>query len=375
VNPDLHLIAEPAPFVMVPRWLLRPGVVGDGARTLYCVLHDLVAGREGPTRPVTRAELAQACDVSANTVDRRLTELIGVGAVEKEPQILAGGQVGNIYRVWLTPPDQRRSRVPKDGEARSARVLTVGYPASQSHAPVENHPPTDGKARSTWVPDNGYPPRQRGEPLLSGGDPTALEEQAQELPPQPPRTAGGPRVADVNTLGSRRSAGINPRALSANPRAEDQLAAITRDGDRFARLEAAREHQQAERRAAERAAAEQCQAFEAEAAALSAMVDDQRLALLVARVEQGLAGPLARSSRGLTHAVVTWCRAAAARRPGPFLAAIDNALTDEATLSASDGDLWSAVPLPVPPPGTPGLHRRIRTLLWQREQDEQGTPE
>src|SRR5688572_22996525 len=96
----LQVRAERAPFVMLPRWLLYHDAVGEGAKFLYCVLHDLVNGREGPTRPVTRAELAGVCGVSVDTVDRRLAELVAAGAVEKQAQIRAGGQVANVYQVW-----------------------------------------------------------------------------------------------------------------------------------------------------------------------------------------------------------------------------------------------------------------------------------
>src|SRR5207245_4343434 len=57
-QPPMQLTAERAPFVMLPRWLLQQTKISDGAKVLYCVLHDLVAGREGPTRPVTRGQLA-----------------------------------------------------------------------------------------------------------------------------------------------------------------------------------------------------------------------------------------------------------------------------------------------------------------------------
>ena len=88
----LQLRGERAPFVMLPRWLLYHPGVGEGAKFLYCVLHDLVAGREGPTRPVTRAELAACCAVSVDTIDRRLAQLVAAAAVEKHTQVRAGGQ-------------------------------------------------------------------------------------------------------------------------------------------------------------------------------------------------------------------------------------------------------------------------------------------
>src|SRR5207249_9265505 len=85
----LALRSERAPFVMLPRWLLHHPRVTEGAKVLYCVLHDLVAGREGPTCPVTRAQLSDLCGVSVDTVDRRLAQLVAARAVEKQAQVPA----------------------------------------------------------------------------------------------------------------------------------------------------------------------------------------------------------------------------------------------------------------------------------------------
>ena len=354
----LHLSAERAPFVMLPRWLLYHRQVGEGAKFVYCVLHDLVAGREGPTRPVTRAELAERCGVSANTIDRRLAELVAVAAVDKEPQILAGGQVGNIYRVWLTPPDQRPgTRVPTDEDARSARLPNAGDPPG---ALVDNRFPTDGEARSAGVPSSGELAQLWGGSLPADGDPIEKEER-EETPPQPPRTAGGPQGSEEHpTPGAvaPRAAGTNPRAARTNPRADAELAEA-------ARLEAEAAARQAEleaavdaRRAADIAAEVETERLEAEALALSACLDDETLTGIVELVTGRMAGPLARSPLAISRSVVAWCRTAVAQHPGRLTISIAAGLA--AGLGVGEGH--GRLDLPPAPAGTAPLRHRIAAL-------------
>jgi hypothetical protein len=385
VSERLQLTAERAPFVMLPRWLLYHREVGEGAKFLYCVLHDLVAGREGPTRPVTRAELAGRCGVSANTIDRRLAELVGAGAVEKQPQILAGGQVGNIYRVWLSPPEQRpATRVPTDGEARSEHLPNDGDPVVPSTAAVDNRLPAGGEARSERLIAGGEAPRPWGGSLPAGGDPSVLEEPVEECPPQPPRRAGGPDVsgtaADASPrrppiphgssprplplpLDGERTTGRRSRALGTNPRAEADRA-------EQARLEAQSEARRAdlersaeERRATERAAEAEADRLASEALAISACLDDVTLADVVVTVRDGLAGPLAASPMAVARAVVGWCRTAAHLHGGDPVDAVAAALA--AGLTAGEG---TAPPLTLPPapPGTVPLRPRVASLMASR---------
>jgi hypothetical protein len=365
----LHVTAERAPFVMLPRWLLYHEAVGEGAKFLYCVLHDLVNGREGPTRPVTRAKLAELSRVSANTIDRRLAELIAAGAVEKEPQILAGGQVANVYHVWLTPPEQRQPRIPTNGMPRSGRIPTVGDPAS---AAVDNRVPMDGEAQQYGITTAEEPPRQWGAPLLADGDPTVFEEVEDEEPPTP-RTAGestfifenpGRKSSETGgpaRLGGRRTDATNLRALGANPRARETA-------ERTARLEAALEARTAARLAEERAGEAGRAAFEAEALAVSAALDDERLATIVDSVRDQLIGPLAQSALPVTRAVVDWCRQAAADRPD------SSSLGAAVTAALAAGQRLPSVPpaplsLAAAPPGTVPLRRRVATLMGSRVEE------
>jgi hypothetical protein len=314
----LHVQVERTPFVMLPRWLLRHEGVGEGAKVLYCVLHDMVAGREGPTRPVTRAELAGACGVSANTVDRRLAELIDARAVEKEALIVPGGQVGNVYRVWLTPPEARG-------------------------VPVDNRVPRNGDPPQGWVP-----------PLPKSGDPSK-EEPERTIPPIPPR---GGQVSSGGV--GRRRDGTNPRSLGANPRAETASGEAEQAGLEADRHAAAIDAEVAtRRREAEEAAAARARA-EAEAAAASAALDDDLLHRLLARCRDGLPGPLACSAAGVTRAAVSWCRGAVGEWPGDLATAVRQSLD-------SDWPGPAGVPAPPlcagpPPPDAEPLVERIR--LW-----------
>src|SRR5205823_11326034 len=126
----------------------------------------------------------------------------------------------------------------------------------------------------------------------------------------------------------RRSEGTNPRAIGANPRAGAELAAAKRERERAARLEAEAEAKTAARLAAERAGEAGRIAFEAEALAVSAVLDDDQLDAVVKLVRAALVGPLAQSALPVSRAVVDWCRYAAVNHlDSPSLAAaVDAAL-------------------------------------------------
>lgn len=334
----MHLGAERAPFVMLPRWLLHHGEISDGAKVLYGMLHDLVAGREGPTRPVTRAQLAACCGVSVDTVDRRLAELTRSGAVEKQAQFDTGqGQLANVYWVRLSTP-AASLRPPLDESMDPGRM--VAAPPAADLRPGEPHDCADpGRA-----------------------DAAPREEQDQELPPQPPRRAGGPKVDhdDLPPTLPRRPSGSRLRSVGANPRAEAVRAAAAEADEVAARRLADLEAEAAARRAADEAARVEGERLAAEALAVSAVLDDELLEAVVARATDGLAGPLARSPLAVTRAVVAWCRAAAAAYPGSVPEAVVAALA--VGLRPAAGSV-PPLDLPGPPAGTPDLRARIAGLV------------
>lgn len=342
----MHVGAERAPFVMLPRWLLHSGV-SDGAKVLYCMLHDLVAGREGPTRPVTRGQLAECCGVSVDTVDRRLAELIKAGAVEKQAQFETHqGQLANVYWVRLSPP------------------------AAAVRPPVETlDPPGRNGAAPSAAAQRPSQPQPCGDPGRATAAPKEEQELEELIPPQPPRRAGGPNAShddeDTPTGRSRRAAGTNLRAVGANPRAEDDRAEEARRRELAERREVEVAAELDARRAREAEAQAAAAAFEAESAALSGVLDDGYLAAVVERATEGLAGPLARSPFAVTRAVVAWCREAAGRQPGSVVDAIHAALAD----GWAPGDEPSDAPLDLPTPGpaTAPLLERVRPLVRAAE--------
>jgi hypothetical protein len=357
VERALQLAGERAPFAMLPRWLLYHGDVSEGAKFLYCVLHDLVQGRQGLTRPVTRAELAGCCGVSVDTIDRRLTQLVTVGAVEKRPQTRPGGQVANIYYVWLLPPGGLR----RDG------IEPVDDRGRAGAAPVEGaaNGPANRSRGSAAPPEGAVPgPRPRGTPDRTGAAPIreAVEEPDQEpVPPQPPRTAGGPDI-DSTTPNPNRPPGRTLRSQGANPRAEAERAEQARLEAEARRRQQMLEAQTEARRQADRQAEIESERLEAEARALSAVLDDATLAAAIDRVTPGMSGLLAGSAVAVTRAVIAWCRTAAAIHPGPFDDAVAAGLA--ATLSA--GDTHPPLDLPAAPPDTPALRARIGARLKNR---------
>jgi hypothetical protein len=341
----LHLSGERLPFAMLPRWLLYHADVNEGAKFLYCVLHDLVSGKQGPTRPVTRAELAASCGVSVDTIDRRLAQLVAAGAVEKQAQIRAGGQQANIYMVWLTPPD---------GLHRSDEH--AGGPGSRnSAAPVEGSA-NGPAARSRESAAAPYEPHERGSTGRAGAAPMWKEEQ-EEIPPQPPRTAGGQdefESGKAATTGRRSS-----RAAGTNPRSEADRAEAARLEAEAARRQAELEARTEARRTADLNAKREAERLEAEALAISAALDDAALCAVVTLVGAGLSGLLAGSTVAVTRAVVAWCRTATATHPGPFTTAVAAALAEG--VAAGEGS--APLDLPPAPAGTAALRTRIAAIL------------
>jgi hypothetical protein len=165
-------------------------------------------------------------------------------------------------------------------------------------------------------------------------------------------------------VGGRRGAGTNLRAVGANPRAETHQADLARRTTEAEQRVADLEAEAAARRAADLAARAEAERVEAEALAVSAALDRDRLAAVVDLVADSLAGPLARSPLAVSRAVLVWCRAAAVAHPGPLTAAVDAALR---TGAPSAGEDAAPLELPAPPAGTAPLRDRIAPLLHHDE--------
>ena len=184
-----------------------------------------------------------------------------------------------------------------------------------------------------------------------------------QIPPQPPRPAGGPDGDPVTTpTGSgRRAAGTNPRAGRTNPRSEAELAEAARVEAEAAARRVQLERATETRRVADLTAQTEADQLEAEALALSGALDDSSLAAIVSAVADGLPGPLARSPMAVARAVVAWCRAAAGRHPGLLSEAVAAGLAGG--LTVGEGPAAAPLALPGAPTGTASLRRRIGDLL------------
>ena len=346
----VELVGERLPFAMLPRWLLYHPDVSEGAKFLYCVLHDLVAGRQGATRPVSRAELAAACAVSVDTIDRRLSQLVTVGAVEKQPQTKAGGQQANVYIVWLTPPGGLHRDAPE----------TVDNRGRKTAAPVEGSANAQvNRSRESAAPPSVTPagPHPGGTRSRTDAAPKKKEERQEEDPPQPPRPAGGP--AESGRSSSATAPPFGRRAAGTNHRAETERAEAERLQAEAAARAAELEARTAARRAAELAAEREAERLEFEARCIAAALDDELLAAVVGHVVAGLSGLLAGSAVAVTRAVVAWCRTAADRYPGPLADAVAAALADRLLVAEGSPPLT----LSAAPVGTPTLRSRVAPLL------------
>lgn len=290
---------------------------------------------------VDSATLAQAHKEGRDAVRSAFDELADHGYYRRDLVRLADGTLRTEVVVSSTPMDPAED---KTAGGTGDGFSGVG-PGPENPAPVE--PASVNPASAGPTPVDQAPKEE----VPKGREP---------IPPQPPRGAGGPEVGQTTpTANGRRGSGTNPRAVQANPRAEADLADTARLEAQAAARRAELERVTEDRRAADHAAEVEAERLEAEGLALSAALPDGLLAEVVDVVGRGMAGPLAASPLALSRAVLSWCRAAADRRPGPLPEAVTAALASG--LSVGD-ETVSFLALPVAPAGTPPLRHRIAQL-------------
>lgn len=90
------------PYAMMPQWLVRSGV-SSGAIHTFAVLA-LHADRDSGRAYPRRATIAKLCGCSRDTIDRRIAELVAVGAIEVEHRIVDGTYTSNVYHVRYSRP-------------------------------------------------------------------------------------------------------------------------------------------------------------------------------------------------------------------------------------------------------------------------------
>lgn len=115
-------------FAVVPQSVVE--IASGNAVKLYAVLYGL-GSFDRPERSATRPDLADRLEVSVDTVDRLLRELVGIGAVEivrakkadgswgPSTYVLEGGRTG---AATLAAPVRRGSRTGADSSSGSSEV-------------------------------------------------------------------------------------------------------------------------------------------------------------------------------------------------------------------------------------------------------------
>jgi hypothetical protein len=290
---------------------------------------------------VDSATLAQAHREGRDAVRSAYKELADHGYYRREVRRLPNGTFCTQVLVSSIPMDPTEG---KDAGRTEDGFSGVG-PGPGNPAPVE--PTPVGPAAAVPTPD---------------GQATTEEEPTSEnqLPPQPPRRAGGPidTGSDPSSVAPGRSR--SPRADGTNPRAEADRAETARLEAEAARRRAELEAATAARRAADLAAEAEAERLEAEARSVSAALDDVTLGAVVGQVRAGMPGLLAGSAVAVTRAVLSWCRTATVTYPGPFGEAVTAALADELVVGEGTA-LWS-LDLPPAAPQTRSLRSRIAGL-------------
>lgn len=319
---------HPNRFTILPNDAIRNQALSFRAVGVLAHLLSLPDGAK-----VDSATLAAAHKEGRDAVRAAYKELEAHGYYRRDVLRLADGTLRTEVVVSSTPMNGEDAGRTGDG------LSGVG-PGPDFPAPVQP------------APEN--PTSVRPAPVVQAPKEEVPTTQNLENPPTP-RTAGGYQVAqDRPTANGRRVDGTNPRARQANPRSEAELVEAARLEAEVAARQRQLERTNEARRAGDRAAHAEADRLEAEALAVSAALDDGRLAAVVGVVTEKMAGPLARSPLAISRAVVGWCRTANAEQPGRLCDAVAAGLT--AGLTAGEGSAPLALP-PAPADTTPLRHR------------------
>ena len=114
------------PFVIVPWWLLDIEELGGFELAVYCAIARH-ADQEGTAHP-SRSRIAKLAGVNIKTVDRAVTKLVEVGAIEKRRRKdPAGDATSNLYIVHELPTGVGTQTVPPS-DSNGATVATETVP-------------------------------------------------------------------------------------------------------------------------------------------------------------------------------------------------------------------------------------------------------
>ena len=324
---------HPNRFTVLPNDAIRNPALSFRAVGVLAHLLSLPDGAK-----VDSATLAGAHREGRDAVRAAYKELEAHGYYRREVLRLADGTLRTEVVVSSTPMNGEDAG--RTGDGLSGVGPGPDYPAPVEPAPVK--PTSVEPTPVDQAPKEEVPTTQN------------------LIPPQPPRTAGGPSdfESDTTVAAGRRSS----RTAGTNPRAEADRAEAERLAKEAARRQADLELTTEARRAADRAAEYEAERLEAEAHSISAALDDQTLGAVVAQASAGLSGLLAGSTVAVTRAVVAWCRTANATYPVPFADAVAAGLRDG--VAASEGH--APLVLPAAPIDTAPLRTRVAAILKAR---------
>lgn len=143
--------SDTGPFAMVPEWLLYSGISGNAVK-LFCILHRY-DGLPGGAHP-SRATLAKRMQVSVDTVDRTLKELIDAGAVATEGRFTTeNDRDSNAYMLHFLRPGSRTDAATGGGTdaATGSRKDAAGKRIHISESTWNENPPS-GECASAPTP-------------------------------------------------------------------------------------------------------------------------------------------------------------------------------------------------------------------------------
>ncbi len=142
----VEVVADPAPFVQMPVWLLEADV-SDRAVRVYAALMSYAGARGGEAWPSKRA-IADRCRCSPASIWRAIAELEAVGAVTVVARHNEQGQTTNRYVIHWTPSRRRDAPHREDamGPIAGTRRGTRSRELEETPLPPE---PASASTRST----------------------------------------------------------------------------------------------------------------------------------------------------------------------------------------------------------------------------------
>ena len=176
-------------FSIVPEWVLDADI-GDCALRLYAVLlrYGNTTGARMPARTTLAARLHKK---SVDTIDRALTELVQLGAVQVEPRWAGRQRLTNRYRI-------RTSRPGKPGPAPGGAHKPGSTGGGRTNAATPQQPSQPGRkdaAARTYAARGSRTDRGRVAARMRPN----RESPTQTPPPPAPRAArGGPGRSPAN---------------------------------------------------------------------------------------------------------------------------------------------------------------------------------